>query len=75
MGTERNAPCPCGSGKKYKRCCALKQTGAMSQTTMIVLVVVLIGGALAVFSMVNTDTSGQPRQVWSDEHGHYHQVP
>ncbi len=21
---ERNAPCPCGSGKKYKKCCALK---------------------------------------------------
>ena len=20
---ERNAPCPCGSGKKYKKCCAL----------------------------------------------------
>jgi hypothetical protein len=20
-GTSRNAPCPCGSGKKYKRCC------------------------------------------------------
>lgn len=22
--TGRNAPCPCGSGKKYKRCCAKK---------------------------------------------------
>ncbi len=21
----RNAPCPCGSGKKYKKCCLLKQ--------------------------------------------------
>jgi preprotein translocase subunit SecA len=21
----RNDPCPCGSGKKYKKCCALKQ--------------------------------------------------
>ncbi len=21
-GTGRNAPCPCGSGRKYKRCCA-----------------------------------------------------
>ncbi|MBN2728108.1 MAG: SEC-C domain-containing protein [Bacteroidales bacterium] len=20
----RNAPCPCGSGKKYKRCCGRK---------------------------------------------------
>jgi hypothetical protein len=25
---ERNAPCPCGSGKKYKRCCALGRNGA-----------------------------------------------
>jgi hypothetical protein len=24
----RNAPCPCGSGKKYKRCCALGRNGA-----------------------------------------------
>jgi preprotein translocase subunit SecA len=23
----RNDPCPCGSGKKYKRCCYLKQGG------------------------------------------------
>jgi preprotein translocase subunit SecA len=23
----RNAPCPCGSGKKFKRCCMLKQKG------------------------------------------------
>lgn len=22
----RNDPCPCGSGKKYKKCCALKTT-------------------------------------------------
>ncbi len=21
----RNDPCPCGSGKKYKKCCALKE--------------------------------------------------
>jgi hypothetical protein len=24
----RNDPCPCGSGKKYKKCCRLKATGA-----------------------------------------------
>ena len=23
----RNAPCPCGSGKKYKKCCLLLKTG------------------------------------------------
>jgi hypothetical protein len=25
---ERNAPCPCGSGKKFKRCCAVEVDGA-----------------------------------------------
>jgi uncharacterized protein YecA (UPF0149 family) len=24
----RNDPCPCGSGKKYKKCCLLKETHA-----------------------------------------------
>lgn len=26
----RNQPCPCGSGKKYKRCCAIKQLAEKS---------------------------------------------
>lgn len=25
MKPDRNAPCPCGSGKKYKKCCLLKE--------------------------------------------------
>ncbi|MCD7034528.1 SEC-C domain-containing protein [Metabacillus sp. GX 13764] len=25
MAINRNAPCPCGSGKKYKKCCMLKE--------------------------------------------------
>jgi tetratricopeptide (TPR) repeat protein len=25
----RNTPCPCGSGKKYKKCCLLSQNGAI----------------------------------------------
>ncbi len=28
MHTERNAPCPCGSGKKYKKCCLAKDEAA-----------------------------------------------
>jgi SEC-C motif/Antitoxin Xre/MbcA/ParS C-terminal toxin-binding domain len=27
-GISRNAPCPCGSGKKYKRCCSRKDADA-----------------------------------------------
>jgi hypothetical protein len=26
----RNDPCPCGSGKKYKKCCLLRQTSDQS---------------------------------------------
>ena len=26
MKPERNSPCPCGSGKKYKQCCAARET-------------------------------------------------
>jgi hypothetical protein len=26
----RNDPCPCGSGKKYKKCCLLQQTSDQS---------------------------------------------
>jgi hypothetical protein len=28
--TKRNDPCPCGSGKKYKKCCSLQQTSDQS---------------------------------------------
>jgi hypothetical protein len=29
----RNDPCPCGSGKKYKRCCYLKEESAVSENS------------------------------------------
>ena len=28
MSTSRNAPCPCGSGKKFKRCCELNDASS-----------------------------------------------
>ena len=30
MSVALNAPCPCGSGKKYKRCCYASQAAASS---------------------------------------------
>ena len=30
----RNAPCPCGSGKKFKKCCLLSQDGKTSEQPM-----------------------------------------
>ena len=29
----RNAPCPCGSGKKYKKCCLLPKSGRKQKYT------------------------------------------
>ena len=34
MKIGRNEPCPCGSGKKYKKCCMLGQTAAVAFSTM-----------------------------------------
>ncbi len=34
-GGERNAPCPCGSGKKYKKCCNVISTTPVSSDVII----------------------------------------
>ena len=41
----RNAPCPCGSGKKYKRCCALKGEQEASSHRQLKRTLKWIGGA------------------------------
>lgn len=33
MPPGRNEPCPCGSGKKYKKCCLLNETGTTGEAT------------------------------------------
>ena len=78
-GVGRNDPCPCGSGEKYKRCCAGKATRKQTVFTrgLIALIVVLL--ALAAYGIMTSARSGGsatrlPGRVWSPEHGHYHDV-
>lgn len=71
----RNEPCPCGSGLKYKRCCALKPQKASlgSRIAISVIGLMLITGA--VFMLVSLSDDGetlQPERVWSEEHQHWH---
>jgi uncharacterized protein YchJ len=72
----RNAACPCGSGLKYKRCCAVKstKTSLASRIALSLVAVMLIGGA--VFLLTSLSDSGNartaPTRVWSAEHGHWH---
>ena len=65
----RNDPCPCGSGKKYKHCCAAKK----DRVSPALIVVLIAGAILAVVVIVsNARKSSNSGMVWSPEHGHYH---
>ena len=73
----RNSPCPCGSGEKYKACCAVKRT----RSHWAVVASVALFGVAAVWvvaSMVRNATDGPgaapPGKVWSEQHGHWHDV-
>ena len=65
----RNDPCPCGSGKKFKQCCALKK----DQSSRVLLGVLIAGAILAIILIVSSvRQSSNSGRVWSPEHGHYH---
>ena len=67
--TGRNDPCPCGSGKKFKHCCASKA----DQSSRVLLAVLVVGAVLAVILIVSkVRESSSSGRVWSVEHGHYH---
>ncbi len=71
----RNEPCPCGSGLKYKRCCALKPQKASlgSRIAISVIGLMLLTGAIFMLVSLNDDGATlQPERVWSEEHQHWH---
>jgi hypothetical protein len=81
MTPSRNEPCPCGSGKKYKNCCAGKT--ALYKRPMwsgALLALFLLGGLLLAGVALTRRGSGSsgppgpapPGKVWSVEHGHWH---
>ena len=71
----RNDTCPCGSGKKYKKCCELKLQKRRGNTLLLVVVGLLMAaGVFAGITAFTTDRGhvGASQGVWSPEHGHYH---
>lgn len=72
----RNSPCPCGSGKKYKRCCAMKpQRKAALRTWLlgaVIALMLLTGAVVALSSLGELGERQGPVRVWSEEHGHWH---
>ena len=67
----RNDLCPCGSGKKYKKCCEAKAGLSKNQTIALVVAGVL-AAILLVIALMDRDRGEGPGRVWSAEHGHYH---
>lgn len=69
----RNDPCPCGSGKKYKKCCEQKAQKSRGNVMLFVIGALVIAGLAAGISSFTTKRDiARPGGVWSPEHGHYH---
>lgn len=67
----RNELCACGSGRKYKKCCAAKtQSTRTSRVLIIVVGIALAGAAVAGIASFRTDSNSV--RVWDPAHGHYH---
>lgn len=80
MKIGRNAPCPCGSGLKYKNCCLKKTATTPLQQKLLVTLfaMILAAGALAaIIAFVSREpgSGAGPNRVWSEEHQHWHTVP
>jgi hypothetical protein len=79
----RNDRCPCGSGKKYKNCCADKTARKMSPLSWAAIVALVAAAGVLVALVVNAARGGgtaaapgsglcPPGQVWDATHGHCH---
>lgn len=73
---DRNDPCYCGSGRKYKNCCIEKDNASnSSRLWMIGLGIVII---LGILFLANAMSDGEdqpecpPGQSWSAAHQHCH---
>ena len=73
MPSHRNDPCPCGSGEKYKKCCARAERSALSPAALALGLIVIIGIVAAVLAFMRAPEAGADGgRVWSEEHGHWH---
>jgi hypothetical protein len=72
--TGRNELCPCGSGKKFKRCHEIKQQGGgvSARMTLIVVAGAMIAALLLGIATFTGGGSSAGVRIWSPEHGHYH---
>ena len=59
MSTGRNEPCPCGSGKKYKRCCLGQASPTESARTRLIAILAAVAIVAGVVTgMIFTNVAG-----------------
>jgi hypothetical protein len=68
----RNDQCPCGSGRKYKKCCEGKTESRRASRVLIIAVGAAVIAALAAGVASFTGESRSAVRVWDPSHGHYH---
>ena len=69
----RNDQCPCGSGRKYKKCCEAKTSSARSSRVLMLVIGASVIAAIAVaVSSFTGEQSASSVRVWDPAHGHYH---
>lgn len=72
----RNDTCPCGSGKKFKKCCGARTERRSPVATAVAILVAGMVLAAVVFSFSaygrEGSTTPAPGRTWSPEHGHWH---
>jgi len=77
LSAGRNELCPCGSGRKYKRCCAVSEAEKSDVVGSFFGVAAAITGIMVIVAIIAFARSllEEPAQrVWSAEHGHWHTV-
>jgi len=77
MQVDRNAQCPCGSGKKYKNCCGIKKEVRekfISKHAGKLLAPLLVAGLIGLVYAISSSESQNiaAGRVWSAQHGHWH---
>lgn len=81
----RNDRCPCGSGKKYKNCCAEKRASKMSAVSWAAVIALVAAAGVLVVLLFNMAQGGggaavprsgscPPGQIWDPVHGHCHRI-
>jgi hypothetical protein len=70
MSIERNAPCPCGSGKKYKKCCWLKAQSTSNTLVLSRLVERMSEWAATRFRQRAKQSMMELMQAYSEEQFH-----